>query len=74
MQGPYVAVSVALREDDSFVLFITLIILTHSLLRTPLETLRSNDATATGTSLERSICVLSVFIAIVPTHLLELNS
>ena len=53
MPGPYLAVSVALREDDSFALFITLIILTHSRLCTPLETLRSNDATAAGTSLER---------------------
>jgi len=51
--GSYVAVSVALREDDSFVLFITLIILTHWRLRTPLGTLRSNDATATGTSPEK---------------------
>ena len=33
-------------------------------------TLRSNDATATRTSLKKWICVLSVFIAIIPTHLL----
>ena len=33
-------------------------------------TLRSNDATATRTSLKKSICVLSVFMAIIPTHLL----
>ena len=31
-----------------------------------LGTLRSNDATATRTSLKKSICVLSVFIAIIP--------
>ena len=36
-----------------------------------LGTLRSDDATATRTSLEKSICVLSVFIAIFPTHLLR---
>ena len=35
-----------------------------------LGTLRSNDATATRTSLKKWICVLSVFIAIIPTHLL----
>ena len=34
-----------------------------------LRTLRSNDATATRTSLKRWICVPSVFIAIIPTHL-----
>ena len=33
-------------------------------------TLRSNDGTATRTSLKKWICVLSVFIAIIPTHLL----
>ena len=33
-------------------------------------TLRSNDATATRTSLKRWICVISVFIAIIPIHLL----
>ena len=33
-------------------------------------TLRSNVATATRTSLKKSICVLSVFMAIIPTHLL----
>ena len=32
------------------------------------STLRSNDATSTRTSLKKWICVLSVFIAIVPTH------
>ena len=31
-------------------------------------TLRSNDATATRTSRKKSICVLSVFMAIIPTH------
>ena len=31
---------------------------------------RSNDATATRTSLRKWICVLSVFIAIITTHLL----
>ena len=35
-----------------------------------LGTLRSNDATATRTSLKKWICVISVFIAIIPTHLL----
>ena len=34
------------------------------------RTLRSNDATATRTSLKNWICVLSVFIAVIPTHLL----
>ena len=33
-------------------------------------TLRSNDATAMRTSLKNGICVLSVYIAIIPTHLL----
>ena len=33
-------------------------------------TLRSNDATATRTSFKKSICVLSVFIAIITTSLL----
>ena len=33
-------------------------------------TLRSNDATATRTSLQNLICVLSVFIAIIPNQLL----
>ena len=33
-------------------------------------TLRSNDATATRTSLKKWFCVLSVFIAIIPTHFL----
>ena len=33
-------------------------------------TLRSNDAPATRTSLKKLICVLSVFIAIIPCHLL----
>ena len=33
-------------------------------------TLRSNDAMAAGTSLKKGICVLSVFIPIIPTHLL----
>ena len=33
-------------------------------------TSRSNDATATRTSLKKSICVLSVFVAISLTHLL----
>ena len=37
-----------------------------------LGTLRSNDATAMKTSLKKWICVLLVFIAIIPT--LELNS
>ena len=32
------------------------------------STLRSNDATSTRTPLKKWICVLSVFIAIVPTH------
>ena len=32
-------------------------------------TSRSNDATATGTSLKMWICVISVFIAIIPAHL-----
>ena len=36
-----------------------------------LETLRSTDATATRTSLKNWICVLSVFIVIIPTHLLR---
>ena len=31
-------------------------------------TLRSNDATATRTSRKKWICVLSVFIGIIPTH------
>ena len=35
-----------------------------------LGTSRSNDATATRTSLKKWICVLSVFIAIIPIHLL----
>ena len=39
-----------------------------------LDTLRSNDATGARTSLKKSICVLSVLIAIIeliiPTHLL----
>ena len=35
-----------------------------------IRTLRSNDATTTRTSLKKWICVLSVLIAIVPTHLL----
>ena len=35
-----------------------------------LGTLGSNNATATRTSLEEWICVLSVFIAVIPTHLL----
>ena len=35
-----------------------------------LGTLRSNDATAMRTLLKKWICVLSVFIAIIPTHLL----
>ena len=35
-----------------------------------LGTLRYNDATATRTSLKKWICVLSVSIAIIPTHLL----
>ena len=39
-------------------------------LRRTLGTLRSNDATATRTSLKKCIFVLSVFIAIIPTHLL----
>ena len=34
------------------------------------QTLRSNDATVTRTSLKRWICVLSVFIVIIPIHLL----
>ena len=33
-----------------------------------LGTLRSNDATVTRTSHKKWICVLSVFIAIIPTH------
>ena len=33
-------------------------------------TLRSNDATSARTSLKKWICVPSVFIAIIPTHLL----
>ena len=33
-----------------------------------LGTLRSNDATATRTSLKKWICVLLVFIAIIPTY------
>ena len=37
---------------------------------TRIGTLRSSDATATRTSLKKWICVLSVFIAIIPTHLL----
>ena len=37
----------------------------------PLQgTLRSNDATTMGTSLKKWICILSVYIAIFPTHLL----
>ena len=36
----------------------------------PIGTLRSNDATATKTSPKKWICVLSVFIAIIPAHLL----
>ena len=35
-----------------------------------IRSLRSNDATTTRTSLKKWICVLSVLIAIVPTHLL----
>ena len=35
-----------------------------------IETLRSNDATATGTSVKKWICVLSVFIVIISTLLL----
>ena len=35
-----------------------------------LGTLRSNDATATRMSFKKRICVLSVFIAIISTHLL----
>ena len=35
-----------------------------------LDTLRSNDATGARTSLKKSICVLSVLIANIPTHLL----
>ena len=35
-----------------------------------LGTLRSNDATTTRTSLKKWICVLSVFIVIIPTYLL----
>ena len=35
-----------------------------------LGTLRSNDATATRTSLKKGISVLLVFTAIIPTHLL----
>ena len=34
------------------------------------STLRSNDATSTRTSLKMWICVFSVFIALVPAHLL----
>ena len=41
-----------------------------SLLKLPKRTLRSNDATATRTSLKKWICVLSVLIAIVDTNLL----
>ena len=37
---------------------------------TTIGTLRSNDATAMRTSLKKWIYVLSVFIAIIPTHLL----
>ena len=33
-----------------------------------LGTLRSNDATSTRKLLKKWICVLSVFIAIIPTH------
>ena len=36
----------------------------------PLGTLRSNDPTARRTSLKKWICVPSVFIVIIPTHLL----
>ena len=42
----------------------------HIPVRTKLETLRSNDATSTRTSFKKWICFLSVFIAIIPTHLL----
>ena len=35
-----------------------------------LGTLRSDDETAAKKSLQKLICVLSVFIAIIPTHLL----
>ena len=38
--------------------------------KTSIGTLRSKDATATRTSLKKWICVLSVLIAIIPTHLL----
>ena len=36
-------------------------------------TLRSNDATAMRTSLKKWICVLSVYMAIIPTHLLSVK-
>ena len=39
-------------------------------LASAIGTLRSDDATAAKTSLQKWICVLSVFIAIIPTHLL----
>ena len=47
----------------------------------PIGSIRANDTTATRTSLKKWICVLSVFIAIIPTYfvkctrtLLKLNS
>ena len=44
--------------------------ITKVLERCLLGTLRSNDATATRTSPKKWICVLSVFISIMPTYLL----
>ena len=43
---------------------------TNSVLMNLLGNLRFNDATAMRTSLKKWICVLSVLIAIIPTHLL----
>ena len=37
------------------------------------RTLRSDHVTAAKTSLQKRICVLSVFIAIVPTHFVKIN-
>ena len=39
-----------------------------------IDTLRSNDAMTTRTSLKKWICVLSVFIAIIPAQLVILSS
>ena len=38
-----------------------------------IRTLRSDHVTAAKTSLQKRICVLSVFITIVPTHFVKIN-